>query len=123
MKGSVVQQKCALAEAPPLALDAKVKCVTVMVFEQSGKTVIQPLVTNEEVLTVRELLQNATLEVWLPNGKADLSEFDIAILKYKQLMQPSTMCSSTRNHVCLKNAFDTIVSCEQCPLSNDGAKD
>jgi len=97
--------------------------MTVMVFEQERKTVIQPLVTNEEVLTVRELLQNATLEVWLPNGKADLSEFDIAILKYKQLMQPSTMCSSTRNHVCLKNAFDTIVSCEQCPLSNDGAKD
>jgi hypothetical protein len=123
MEGSVTRQRCALAEAPPSALDAKVKCVTVMVFEELGKTVIQPLATNDDVLTVQELLQNATLEVWLPNGKADPSQFDIAILKYKQLMQPSTMCSIRRNHVCLKNTFDTIVACEQCPLSEDGAED
>jgi ferric iron reductase protein FhuF len=124
MKGSVPRQRCALAGAPPSTLDAKVKCVTVLVFEDLGKTVIQPLVTNDDdVLTVQKLLQNATLEVWLPNGKADPSQFDIAILKYKQLMQPSTMCSKKRNHVCLKNTFETIVACEQCPLSEDGAEE
>ena len=123
MKGSVTRQRCALTEAPTVALDAKVKCVTVLVFEQSGRTVIQPLVTNEDALMVQELLQNDTLEMWLPNGKVDPFQFDVAILKYRQLMQPSTMCSRTRNHVCLKNTFDTIVACEQCPLSVDGAKD
>ncbi len=123
MKGPVTRQRCSLAEAPPLALDAKVKCVTVLVFEQSGRTVIQPLVTNEDALTVQELLQNETLEVWLPNGKVDPFQFDIAILKYRQLMQPSTMCSRTQNHLCLKNTFDTIVACEQCPLSVDGVED
>ena len=123
MKGSVTRQRCALTEAPTVALAAKVKCVTVLVFEQSGRTVIQPLVTNEDALMVQELLQNDTLEMWLPNGKIDPFQFDIAILKYRQLTQPSTMCSRTRNHVCLKNTFDTIVACEQCPLSVDGVKD
>jgi hypothetical protein len=123
MKGPISRQRCALAEAPPQASDAKVKCVTMMVFEKSGKTIIQPLVTSQETQTIRELLQNETLEVWLPNGEADLAQFDVAILKYKQLMQLPTMCSISNDRVCLKNHFDTIVSCEQCPFTNDGAED
>jgi hypothetical protein len=118
MEGSVTRQEYALEEAPQLAFEAKVKCLTVMVFEHSGKTVIQPVVTKEEAIIVRDLFQNSTLEVWMPNGKADRSQFDINILKYKQLLQPSKMCSRIRNHVCLKNAFETIVGCEQCPLYN-----
>ena len=123
MKGPVTRQSCALAEAPPQASDTKVKCVTIMVFEKAGKTIIQPLVNSQETQTIRELLQNETLEVWLPNGEADLAQFDVAILKYQQVMQSLTMCSIANNRVCLKNHFDTIVSCEQCPLTEDGAED
>jgi len=94
-----------------------------MVFEKAGKTIIQPLVNSQETQTIRELLQNETLEVWLPNGEADLAQFDVAILKYQQVMQSLTMCSIANNRVCLKNHFDTIVSCEQCPLTEDGAED
>jgi hypothetical protein len=94
-----------------------------MVFEKSGKTIIQPLITSQETQTLRDLLQNSTLEVWLPNGETDLAQFDVAILKYQQLMQSPTMCSIANDHVCLKNHFDTIVSCEQCPLTEDGAED
>jgi hypothetical protein len=116
-------QRCALADAPPQELDAKVKCVSVMVFQKSGKTIIQPIVASSEAQAVRDLLKNDTLEVWLPNGKLDPTQFDVAILKYKQLMQPSTMCSRNENRVCLKNYFETITSCEQCPLSENGAED
>jgi hypothetical protein len=122
MKGFGSRQRCTLAEVPLPLHDAKVKCVTVMVFEESGKTVIQPLIANQESQAIRELLQKDTLEVWLSNGKTDLAQFDVTILKYKQLMQPSTMCSRTKNCVCLKNQFDTIVSCEQCPLNDEGAQ-
>ena len=123
MKGSATRQRCTLAEAPPQVIDAKLRCVTVMVFEESGKTIVQPLATDQEIPTLQELFKNGTLEVWLPNGKTDQAQFDVAILKYKQLMQPPTMCSLTKSRVCLKNHFDTIVSCEQCPLSEKGAKD
>jgi hypothetical protein len=116
-------QKCFTEEAPSQMFDAKVKCVTALVFEKSGKTVIQPLVTNREGQALQNLLQNDTLEVWLSNGETDLAQFDVAILKYKQQMQSSTMCSKAPNHVCLKNHVETIVSCEQCPLSDDGAED
>ena len=87
MKGSVTRQRCTLAEAPPSASSAKVKCVTMMVFEKSGKTVVQPLITSREKEAIQELLRNKTLEVWLPNGEDDLTQFDVTILKYKQLMQ------------------------------------
>jgi hypothetical protein len=123
MKGSATRQRCTLAEAPPLVLDANVKCLTVMVFEKSGKTIIQPLVTSQETRAIQDLLQNDTLEVWLPNGKPDFAQFDVAILKYKQVMQPFTMCGRSKNRVCLKNYFETVVSCEQCPLSDEGAED
>jgi hypothetical protein len=123
MKGFSIRQKCELAGLSPNASEPKIKCVTVLVFEEAGKTILQPLETNSEALKIHELFQNKTLEVWLPNGKSDPAQFDVSILKYKQMMQPSTMCSKNKTCVCLKNQFETIVSCEQCPLNADGAKD
>ena len=123
MKGPANRQKCELAEKPDAAVEPKIKCVTVIVFEEAGKTILQPLVTNQETQRVQELFGNSTLEVWLPNGQSDFAQFDVAILKYKQQMQPSKMCSRTKNRVCLKNHFETIVSCEQCPLSTNGGKE
>ena len=120
MKRPANQQKCELVEKLDAAVEPKIKCVTVMVFEEAGKTILQPLVTNQETKKIRELFQNKTLEVWLSNGQSDPAQFDVSILKYGQQMQPSKMCSKTKNRVCLKNHFETIVSCEQCPLSADG---
>ncbi len=120
MKESANRQKCELAETPAALSDPKIKCVTVMVFEEAGKTILQPLITNDETLRMQELFQNKTLEVWLSNGKSDLAQFDVAILKYRQVLQASKMCTRTKNCVCLKNHFETIVSCEQCPLNDNG---
>ena len=116
-------QRCTLVDSPPPEIDAKVKYVSVMVFEKSGKTIVQPLVESGEAQAVQELLENDTLEVWLPNGKLDPAQFDVAILKYKQLMQPYTTCSRNTKRACLKNYFETITSCEQCPLGDNGAED
>jgi len=116
------QQRCTLAETPTVASELKIKCVTVMVFEETGKTVLQPLATNQEAQSIRDLFQNNTLEVWLSNGQSDPTQFDVNILKYKQLLQSSTMCSKAKARICLKNQFETIVSCEQCPLNADGDK-
>ena len=120
MKGPTNRQKCELEEKLDAVMEPKLKCVTVMVFEEAGKTILQPLGTNQETQKIQELFQNKTLEVWLSNGQSDLSQFDVAILKYTQQMQPSKMCNRTKNRVCLKNHFETIVSCEQCPLSANG---
>jgi len=123
MKRTASNQRCTLAEAPPLAAESKVKCVTVMMFEHAGKTIVQPLISAQETNTLRDLLQNETLEVWLPNGGEDIAQFDISIMKYRQVMQLPTMCSIAKDRVCLKNHLDAIVSCEQCPLTSDGAED
>jgi hypothetical protein len=98
----------------------RLKCVTVMVFEERGKTILQPIVRGQDVHSVHELFQRSILEVWLPNGRPDRSQFDIGILKYRQMVQPSKMCSKVKNRLCLKNHFETITSCDQCPLSNEG---
>jgi len=95
------------------------RCVTVMVFEEKGKTILQPMVTGQDMHSVHELFQRSTLEVWLSNGRPDPSKFDIGILKYRQMVQPAKMCSEVRDRVCLKN-FETITSCERCPLSGEG---
>jgi hypothetical protein len=123
MKEPLNRQSCTLAEAPAVESELKMKCVTVMVFEEAGKTILQPLATDQGAQKIRELFQSETLEVWLPNGKLFPAQFDVAILKYRQLMQPPKMCSRKKSHVCLKNLLDTIVSCEQCPLSDEGAKE
>jgi hypothetical protein len=101
----------------------KMKCISVMVFEDEGKTVLQPLMTKQEAETLQELFRSNTLEVWLSNGQPDLAQFDVKILKYKQIWQPSTMCARIKNRVCLKNYFETIVACKQCPLSTSGGKE
>jgi len=101
----------------------KIKCISMMVFEVEGKTVLQPLMTKQEFETLQELFHKNTLEVWLSNGQPDLAQFDVKILKYKQLLQPSTMCAKIKTRVCLKNYFETIVACKQCPLSTSGGKE
>ncbi len=103
----------------PDVSEAKLKCVTVMVFEENGKTILQPIIRGQEIQNVHELFQKNTLEVWLPNGRPDFEQFDVSILKYKQIVQPSKVCSKVKNRECLKNHFKKI-SCEQCPLSNKG---
>ena len=102
--------------------ETKLKCVTVMVFEENGKTILQPIIRGQEIQNVHELFQKNTLEVWLPNGRSDFAQFDVSILKYKQVVQPSKACSKVKNRECLKNHFETIISCEQCPLPNKGSQ-
>lgn len=96
---------------------SKTKCVLVAIYENDGKTILQPLIAEQEAKIIPELFQNKTLEVWLSNGKTDISQFDIAILKYKQVLQSLTKCKKVKTQVCLKNYFKNLVSCEQCPLS------
>jgi hypothetical protein len=87
----------------PALSEAKLKCVTVMVFEKNGKTILQPIIRGQDIQNLHELFQKNTL-------------------KYKQIVQPSKVCSKVKNRECLKNHFETIVSCEQCPLSNEGSQ-
>jgi hypothetical protein len=44
-----------------------------MMFEEAGKTILQPLVTNQEAQRIKKLLHHKTLEVWLPNGNLTLN--------------------------------------------------
>ena len=96
---------------------SKTKCVLVAIYEKDGKTILQPLIMGQEAKTIPELFKNKTLEVWLSNGKTDISQFDIAILKYKQVLQSLTKCKKAKTRVCWKNYIKNLVSCEQCPLS------
>jgi hypothetical protein len=93
-----------------------------MVFEEKGKTILQPIVRGQDTRSVHELFQRSILEVWLPNGRPDPFQFDIGILKYRQMVQPSRTCSKVKNRVRLKNHFETITSCEQSHLSNEGSQ-
>jgi hypothetical protein len=95
----------------------KTKFVLVAIYENDEKTILQPLLAEQEANTIPELFQNKTLEVWLSNGKTDVSQFDVAILKYKQVLQSLTKCKQAKTQVCLKNYFKNLVSCEQCPLN------
>jgi len=119
MKRSTCNQVQDLAGTPDTTFEAKTKYVTAVIFEREGKTVLQPLITEQEAETIQGLFRSKTLEVWLSNGKSEFSAFDVAILKYKQLSQSLTKCSKVANQRCLKNLFKSIVSCEQCPLSGD----
>lgn len=120
MKESVTQKKCAVAEALVKPQNSAMKCITFMVFEEAGKTVLQPLVVGQDAHTTQKLFDNGILELWLPNGESGPSQFDVNILKYKQQTQPSKKCGIAKNMICLKNYFETIVSCDQCPVSSDG---
>ena len=112
-----------IAGKPDTTFNLRTKCVLVAIYENDGKTILQPLTAEQEAKTIPELFQNKTLEVWLSNGQPDLAQFDVNILKYKQLLQPSTMCARIKTLVCLKNYFETIVACKQCPLSTTGGKE
>jgi hypothetical protein len=89
----------------------------VAIYENGGKTILQPITAEQEAKTISELFQNKTLEVWLSNGKPDIAQFDVAILKYKQALQSLTTCNKVKTQVCLKNHFKNLVSFEQCLLS------
>jgi len=105
------------AGGPQSNFDPMVKCLLMAVYQKNGKTVLQPLTSGKDAATVAELFQTKTIEVWLSNGENDFAQFDIDILKYKQVSQPLTKCHKVKNQPCLKNHFENLVSCEQCPLS------
>ena len=102
---------------PDATLGSLTKCALVAIYENNGKTILQPLVTEQEAKKILELFENQTLEVWLSNGKPDISEFDVAILKYKQVMQSLTKCERAKSQVCLKNLDKNLIFCDQCSLS------
>jgi hypothetical protein len=106
-----------LAGMPNARFVPKVKCVLVAIYENDGKTILQPLVAEQEAKTIPDLFHNNTLEVWLSNGKIDIAQFDVAILKYKQVLQSLKKCKKVKTQVCLKNHFENLVSCKQCPLN------
>jgi hypothetical protein len=119
MKKPASRQRHDMAETPAATSDLKIEYTNVMIFQEAGKTILQPLTTNQEI---QELFQNNTLEVWLSNGQPDPDQFDLAILNYKQTLQPLTRCR-TKTGVCSRKNFQAIVSCGQCSLSNEGAQE
>lgn len=96
MNGSRRRQKCDLIGVPAATSNLKAKCVTVLVYEEEGKTVLQPLATEQETQALQELFQSNTLEVWLSNGKSNVAEYDVSILKYKPQLQPSTFANVSK---------------------------
>jgi len=117
MKGFASHQLQDYTTTSDATLGSLTKCTLVAIYENDGKTILQPLVTEQEAKAVMELFENQTLEVWLSNGKPDISEFDVAILKYKQIMQSLTTCERAKSQVCLKNLDKNLISCEQYSLS------
>ena len=117
MEGFVNHQVQDFAGTPDTRFTSKTKCVLLAIYENDGKTILQPLIAEQETKTIPELFQNKTLEVWLSNGKTGISQFDVTILKYKQELQSLTKCKQAKSQVCLKNYSKNLVSCEQCPLS------
>jgi hypothetical protein len=102
---------------PSATFDLRVKYVLVAAYQKDGKTVLQPLVAEQEAEKTAELFRNKILEVWLSNGKNDIAQFDVAIVKYKQVLQPLTKCQKVKTRPCMKNHFRNLFSCEQCPLN------
>ncbi len=84
---STCRQIQKVADKPFPTFDLKVKCVLTAIYERDGKTILQPLTTEKESKTIPELFENRILEVWLSNGEANIDQFDVAILKYKQVQQ------------------------------------
>ena len=39
----------------------EIKCITIMLFEEEGKTIFQPLITGKDAQRVQELFKNETL--------------------------------------------------------------
>ena len=119
MKGVSNHQLQNLVATPEPTIEPKTKCVAVAIYENDGKTILQPLIGEQEAKSIIKLLENQTLEVWLSNGKTEISQFDVAILKYKQVLQSLTKCTRAKTQVCLKNFYKNLVCCEQCPLNGN----
>jgi hypothetical protein len=98
MKGSVRRQttRSSLASLSNAISDLKTKCVTAIVYEDKGRTILQPVANEQDTATLKDLFQNNTLEVWLSNGKSDVTEYDISILKYKPQLQKSKVANVSK---------------------------
>ena len=94
-----------LAGMPDARSNLKTKCVLVAIYENNGKTILQPLIGEQEDQTISELFQNKTLEVWLSNGKPNMAQFDVAILKYKQVLQSLKTCNKVKNSSVFEESF------------------
>jgi hypothetical protein len=99
----------------PAGLETKLKCVTVMVFEENGKTIIQPVIRGQDSQQLHDLFQRNSLEVWLPNGKPEFEQFDIGIVKYKQITQRSNRSQTAKHKRRMESHFESI------PLSQQGS--
>jgi len=93
-----------LVANPYTKFDPKVKCVLVAIYNNEGKTILQPLTTKQELETIQDLFQNKTLEVWLSNGETSMAQFDVAKLKYRQMQQPFANCQRAKTRASLENA-------------------
>jgi len=97
MRGSERRQKRSPVSIPSALSDLKTKCVTVLFYEDKGKTIIQPVANEQETPALQELFQNNTLEVWLSNGKSDVAEYDVSILKYKPQLHKSKIANVNKS--------------------------
>ena len=82
----------------PNVAETKLKCATDMVFEEKAETILQPIARGQNMYSVHELLQKCAIKVWLPNLKPNFTLSKISIPKYKQMVQPSKMCSKVKPH-------------------------
>ncbi|MCW4006660.1 MAG: hypothetical protein NWF04_08745 [Candidatus Bathyarchaeota archaeon] len=87
MKKTTRQQKNTCLDTGSFGSGLKIKYFSVMVFEEDGKTIFQPMVNGKDTKALEEFFQNGSLEVWLPNGAADAEGFDVSILKYRPVVQ------------------------------------
>jgi len=92
-------------------------------YQNDGKTVLKPLMSGQNAKTVADLFNNKTLEVWLSNGENEFLQFDVDILKYRQVLQPLTKCQELKTRTCLRNLFENLVSCEQIVRTGEIADD
>ncbi len=90
------RQKQKLANASRDTSRLKTKCVTMLVYEEEGKTVLQPLAAEEETQSLQQLFQNGTLEVWLPNGKSNIDDYTVSILQYKPKLKQTPFARTRR---------------------------
>ena len=112
-----------LAIQPKTTFDPRVKCVLMAAYQNDGKTVLKPLMSGQNAKTVADLFNNKTLEVWLSNGENEFLQFDVDILKYRQVLQPLTKCQELKTRTCLRNLFENLVSCEQIVRTGEIADD
>ena len=79
--------------------NSRIKFLPLIVYKFRGKTILQLLVTKKEKETLQGLFRNQTLEVWMSNGESDIDQFDVDILKYKQVFQSLTKCGKMANQM------------------------